>query len=344
MATAMSARDRLLNPQRFAASLTAFGAIPLLRAGLQLGLFEALRTPHDPASLAARTGLAHELVLSWARALHAQGWLRREGGSYQIAPVLEWLLDAPEAAALHALIDEAVQSFAPRLAELPELMKGIGRPERGDGKRPARAATMTVLLERPAMRALLRVPGASHARRILDVGCGPGGYLVALLSRRRDAQGVGVERDPEVAEQARHRLREADLARRAEIRTGDFMTLDLPRGSFDLVTFNHNLHHFSEAAYAAVVRRVRERLVAGGVLAVQTWAVTEHPLSRWLGLAAGAALIDLVLRLQRDPEGLPDPALLHRALRAGGFEATGEVRVLPGGAVRYVWGRLAASS
>ena len=45
-----------------AQALDAFAQVPLLRTGLRLGLFEALRTPQDPQALADRLGLAPDLV------------------------------------------------------------------------------------------------------------------------------------------------------------------------------------------------------------------------------------------------------------------------------------------
>jgi SAM-dependent methyltransferase len=217
-------------------------------------------------------------------------------------------------------------------------MKGAERPLFGTREEATGMAAITRLVEPRALRALERIPGAKRPRRVLDIGCGQGHYLADLLTRFRDAFGVGVEIDPRIAEQARRRLAEADVTRRAEIRVGDFLTAELPAGRFDLILLNHNLHYFAPAQRQALLRRARGLLQAGGVLAVQTLVLTEGLLPGLLGLQAGAALFDLVLRAHRNLHGLPAVEEVHRALREAGFAKTGEVPVVAGGAVRFVWG------
>ncbi len=331
-------------------ALDAFAQVPLLRAGLRLGLFEALRTPQDPAALAARLGLAPDLVAAWARNLCAQGWLAKAGrkapgppghqagDAVRLAPATVWLLDAPEAQSLHALLEYAVDTMADRLGALPELMKGAERPTFGRSDEARRMAAITRLVEPRALRALESIPGGRRPERVLDIGCGRGDYLAQLLTRYRDAMGLGIEIDPGVAEQARRRLAEADVTRRAEVLVGDFRTMELPRGHFDLILLNHNFHYFAPTERPALLRRAKARLSEGGVVAVQTLVLTEGILPSLFGLQAGAALFDLLLRTHGNLYGLPSSSEVQQALREAGFAQIGEVPVLPGGAVRFVWG------
>jgi SAM-dependent methyltransferase len=319
-------------------ALDAFAVVPLLRTGLRLGLFEALRTPLAAAALADRLGLVPDLVEAWARNLHAQGWLQKKGDAYRLAPATAWLLDAPEAASLHALLDHAVETMASRLGALPDLLKGAERPVFGQVDEARRMAAITRLVEPRALRVLEQIPGVRHPQRVLDIGCGRGDYLAGLLHRYRDAMGLGIEIEPAVAEEARRRLAEADVTRRAEVLVGDFRTMELPRGTFDLILLNHNFPYFAPGERVAILRRAKSRLVESGVLAVQTLVLTEGILPSLFGLQAGAALFDLLLRAHRNLHGLPKAAEVHRALRDAGFTTTGEVAVVPGGAVRFIWG------
>jgi hypothetical protein len=116
------------------------------------------------------------------------------------------------------------------------------------------------------------------------------------------------------------------------------VAIELPAGSFDLVLLNHDLHYFAPAERTALLRRARARLDPGGVLAVQTLVMAEGILPGLLGLQAGAALFDLLLRTHANLHGLPDVEEVHTSLREAGCSETGEVPVVPGGAVRYIWG------
>jgi trans-aconitate methyltransferase len=331
----------LLAGRRLAGVLRGATELALLRAGLELGLFEALRTPLGEAPLAERLGLADDLVAAWARAAEAHGLLRRRGDALSLGRFTRWLLDAPQAAAVHAALDQAALSWLPRLGELPALMKGGERPIWGSAEEARRTAAVSRMLESRALAALARVPGAPAARRVLDVGCGQGSYLAGFLSRYRDARGVGVELDPSVAEEARRTLREAQVSRRGEVRVGDFLSLALGAEGFDLALLNQSLHYFAPAERTALFRRVLEHLVPGGVVAIQTAVATRDPLSRLLGSAASVATFDLFLRCHGNLYGLPDPAEVAAALRDAGFASTGEVPVVPGGSTRYLWARKA---
>jgi SAM-dependent methyltransferase len=330
--------------RRLSRSLDGFVRVHLLRTGIHLGLFEALRTGHEAGELAERLGLARDLVASWLRAAHRAGLLTRNGGVYQAASFTRWLLDGADAPSLQALLDQMVLGYAPPLQDLDELMKGAVRPAFPGGVAARRVAAVSRLTEKRALAALLRVPGAESARRILDIGCGSGHYLAALLTRHRDAQAVGVEIDPEVADEARRTLREAGVQRRSEIRVGDFMTLDLPKAAFDLILMNNNLHYFAPAERPTLLRRAQDRLAPGGVLAIQTPVVPEGRLARLLGTGSLPAVLDLVLRAHRNLHGLAEPAELRAGLSATGFDETGEVSILPDGSALYLWARGGAAT
>jgi SAM-dependent methyltransferase len=222
-------------------------------------------------------------------------------------------------------------------------MKGAERPSYGSPEEARRVAAASRVIEGRAIRALGRVPGTRTAKRVLDVGCGEGSYLAAFLRRYRDAQGFGVDLDPDVAEEARRRLREAEVWRRGEIRVGDFMTMDLP-SRFDVILLNNNLHYFPPAEHGALFRRALSKTAPGGVLAIQTGVLESGLLSRFLGTDAGMAVFDLFLRTHGNLHGLPDLPALHAELERAGFARTGEVSILPGGSARYVWARSAAAA
>ncbi|HEU4431184.1 MAG TPA: class I SAM-dependent methyltransferase, partial [Myxococcota bacterium] len=180
-------------------------------------------------------------------------------------------------------------------------------------------------------------------RRILDIGCGEGRMLAGLLARYRDALGIGIELDASVAERAQEWLEAAHVQRRGEVRVGDFFQLELST-SFDLALLNNNLHYFAEARWPALFARVHEHLAPGGLLAIQTPVLVDGPLARLSGARATLATFDLFLRAHSNLAPLPEPERLEAALRGAGFVEIGARGVVPGGALRYVWARRAASA
>jgi trans-aconitate methyltransferase len=325
-------------------TLASFSRTHLLRTGLDLGLFEALREPRNANQLARDSRLAPDLLQAWLRAARAQGMLRlvsERDESYQVCGLARWLLDAPAADSLQALIEHAVVDQGPVFERMSNLLHGEERPAFGDSAEAQRAAEAARSVESRALEALARVPGTRQAKRVLDVGCGHGAYLIGLLLRYRDAQGVGIERNPEVAANAIRRLREADLERRCEVRVGDFDSVEFGEGAYDLILLNNNLYYFPPHQVEPLFERIRSLLAPRGVLAIQIPFVSEHPAARLTGHAATAAAFDLFLRAHQNLYGLPDLEELHDLLGQLSFDSIGECAFLPGGAARYIWARTA---
>lgn len=84
--------------------------------------------------------------------------------------------------------------------------------------------------------ALDRLPATGPAR-VLDLGVGSGCILLAILSERPDATGVGVDRVAGAVHVARANARGLGLAARARFLVGDWATA-LAGGGFDLVVSN----------------------------------------------------------------------------------------------------------
>lgn len=321
-----------------------FALVHVVRTGLETGLLAALAQSQSESDLAGELSLARDLVGAWLRVAEAHRLVRSDAERWSLAPFGRWLIESGDAPALRAMVEQVVLGWGAQFETLPRLLKGAERRAFGTAEEAARVAAASRLVEPRAIRALGRIPGARHVHRVLDVGCGHGSYLVAWLTQHRDAVGLGIELDPAVAEEARRTLREAQVSRRAEVRVGDFLTMDLPAGSWELAMLNNDVYYFPPADLPALFRRLRSRLVPGGVLALQTPVHTRGPLARWLGLAASSATFDLFLRTFRNLYGLPDLPQLHQMLRDTGFGETGEVSIMPGGGQRYVWARVPAES
>jgi SAM-dependent methyltransferase len=116
--------------------------------------------------------------------------------------------------------------------------------------------------------------------RLLDVGCGGGELLVALRDDGWTASGI--EPGPRSAALARERLG-------LDVQTAAFDAAVLEPGSFDVVVFSSVLEHLPDPV--AALRRGRELLAPGGLLAVLFLPLLDSPQARlfgarWQGLDA----------------------------------------------------------
>jgi 2-polyprenyl-3-methyl-5-hydroxy-6-metoxy-1,4-benzoquinol methylase len=87
----------------------------------------------------------------------------------------------------------------------------------------------------------------------LDVGCGAG-YLLSALARS-GWSASGVEMDPRAAAVA-------EKTSGCAVRVGQFLSLDLPRHHFRLITMSHVFEHVSDPV--AVLERIAQLLLPGG--------------------------------------------------------------------------------
>jgi ubiquinone/menaquinone biosynthesis C-methylase UbiE len=101
---------------------------------------------------------------------------------------------------------------------------------------------------------------------VLDVGCGTGATLAALVTARPGLEAHGVDLSPRMVEVARERL-----GGLAAVEVADAERLPLPDASVDLVTCVDSLHHYPDPAAAlAEMRRVTR---TGGGLVIGEWRV-----------------------------------------------------------------------
>jgi ubiquinone/menaquinone biosynthesis C-methylase UbiE len=112
---------------------------------------------------------------------------------------------------------------------------------------------------------------------VLDVGCGTGATLAAVLDAHPQARALGIDLSPKMVEAARARLGD-----RARIAVADAEHLPAGDASVDLVICVDSFHHYPqpEAALAEMRRVTRP----GGGLVIGEWRVNRavRPLMNWL--------------------------------------------------------------
>jgi trans-aconitate 2-methyltransferase len=109
-------------------------------------------------------------------------------------------------------------------------------------------------------RDLLAQVGLSDARRIVDIGCGPGNSTELLAARFPNAEILGFDSSPDMLTAARKRLPNAKFVE-ADV------TSWVPEEPVDLLYANAVFHWVPD--HLSVLAQLFETLAPGGVLAVQ---------------------------------------------------------------------------
>jgi SAM-dependent methyltransferase len=149
----------------------------------------------------------------------------------------------------------------------------------------------------------------SGRARLLDVGCGYGGFIALMLERGWDAGGV--DPSPTVVNAA--------LKKGRPVHLGTLAGMQVPEGTYDAVTMFYVLEHLPDPTGA--LKKVFDLLAPGGILLLRVPHTT--PIVRLLSpLGFGGTLHDPPFHLYDFP-----PTVLQEMLRRTGFT---DVRTIPG--------------
>ncbi|MGK4582126.1 class I SAM-dependent methyltransferase [Kitasatospora sp. HPMI-4] len=110
---------------------------------------------------------------------------------------------------------------------------------------------------------ICRKLGLRPGTRLLDVGCGWGSLLLHA-AKNYGVSAVGVSISREQVALARHRIAEAGLADRVEVRLQDYR--EVPDGPFDAVSSVGMAEHVGAAQYLRYARGLYDLLAPGGRL------------------------------------------------------------------------------
>ncbi len=124
---------------------------------------------------------------------------------------------------------------------------------------------------------------------LLDVGCGPGTLTVDLASRVAPGRVLGVDTAADAVAAAQDHARDAGVTD-ISFATGDFRSMGLAPGSFDVVHAHQVLQHLREPVEALRTMAGLAR-PGGGIVAARdadydamTWAPADERLDRWAAL------------------------------------------------------------
>ena len=301
---------------------TPFVRLHFLAVATDLGLLEELRRrPATANQLSGRLAIGNPALLAaFLRLGAALGELGYRAGRWSLRGRRSNALAMPEADTMRAMVQEAVGYDAAVYAGLAAHLRGAPP---GDylGATGAVIARASRLVE-PALTPLVRsVVAERRPRRVLDVGCGTGVYLVhAASAGGPQLTGLGVDLDAAVVELARQRLADARLADRFDVRHADIRAATLPEASFDLVLLLQNIYYFAEDQRPGLLRRLGGLVAPGGALLLA---------SLFAGRSLAAAHYDVLFRATAGCGPLPRRQQLDRQLRDAGFTTIRWVQLIP---------------
>lgn len=128
-------------------------------------------------------------------------------------------------------------------------------------------------------RVLEQLPARLTGQRLLDVGCGTGSLIAAILAGHPAMAAItGVDVSASMLAKAAEKLAGTPRAGKVTLvrQRGD--ALDFPRASFDVVVCANTFHYFKHPA--ATLRELRGILTPGGTLILEDYS-QRSPLARY---------------------------------------------------------------
>lgn len=130
----------------------------------------------------------------------------------------------------------------------------------------------------------------SKTRRLLDLGCGPGTYSLAIVERNSHVRATLLDHPGPIAE-ARRIVASRGMSDRVEFIAADAMTYT-PEEPFDTVLVSNTLHMIGPGGSLALLKRCHKIISQGGRVIVQAQYLNDDRTSpRW------ATLLNLIQRV-----------------------------------------------
>jgi cyclopropane-fatty-acyl-phospholipid synthase len=155
---------------------------------------------------------------------------------------------------------------------------------------------------------MLSLSGAQAGDRVLEIGCGWGGFAEYAASREIDVTGVTLS--PRQLAYARQRIDKAGLCARARFALRDYRDL---QGSYHHIVSIEMLEAVGEAYWDTYFTKLQQLLKPGGKAAIQTIVITDQHFERYRSRS------DFIQHYIFPGGMLPSPGVLLRLAQRHGF-------------------------
>lgn len=303
------------------AVIEGYGRFHVLVSALELGVFDALDRigPSTADELAAEVNASATHLGTLLEGVVATGLLDRRFGRFELNDTARryLLTDGP------ASMAELVPVSPGPLDNWRRLTDTVRRGEPAEPIEDDPAAFYVPLVEgtfttinRCATRADLQLRySALHEPRVLDLGAGGAPWSVAVLRANPGATAV-VNDLPGVIDVAARMLERFEVADRAELRPGDFHTIEVEPASFDLVVLGHVCRTEGTEGARHLIERAFTALRPGGRL-----LLSDYFCDRSRSLAGHALMMGVTMMASTRRGATFTYGDVADWLRAAGFEA-----------------------
>lgn len=304
--------------------LTARRVLAVVERAERDGLLQELRDGADIAQLAQKAGVSEESAGILCAALAANGIAEVDAAGFRLTPPWRALTAA---GAFVPLRDVLIQGrVIDAMLSSPEATYATISPhDRSAFARSVSPNPYSADLVDQIRKDITDDPWwapMADGGRYLELGCGIAGRMLTMLQAMPLVRAVGVELDPDLADEARARAADLDLQDRVEIVTGDATTYRSEE-PFDFGFWSQWFFPSGtrQAALGAMFANVR----SGGVLRSPVFGDHDRIADDPLGEEARLYTLD---RVMLDSWGVPErtPDQLKAEIAAAGFTDVAIVR------------------
>jgi hypothetical protein len=322
-------------PERILRTINAFHETAALRAAIELDLFTAIGQGNETVETMARhiqaSARGTRILCDYLAML---GFLVKNGGRYTLTEESAVFLDRRSPVYI---------GDAQRFLASPELLAFFGDAAavvrkggttHGQGSLAPEdpmwvnfARNMAPLMRMPAGElAKLVAAGEPRPMKVLDIAAGHGLFGISVAQLNPRAQVTALDW-PAVLGVARENAESAGVADRYTWLPGSAFDVDYGSG-YDVVLLTNFLHHFSPAACAGLLRKIRAALKPEGCVATLEFVPNEDRISP--PLAAAFSFVMLTTTEEGDAYTFAD---LDAMFRNAGFTRNELHPVPPGSAI-----------
>lgn len=181
---------------------------------IELGVWDSLRKPSSPSSLAAKHKISGDLLSALLRYVFTRSQLIKRHGEQFVRGSDEYRRQTED-----CVLGLYLRAYGPNLKHVADVLQN---PQLADSfVDRVSYSNAFVSLGRPGLPEVSEILSQLNVDKVLDVGCGPASLLMCLAQRRRRFKGWGLEANQKMCEAAKSRIKEASLDRRISIIHGD---------------------------------------------------------------------------------------------------------------------------